>query len=354
MKTASCLTKSMSSLPRTLVAWVMMSCAAAWAQEVKVRVSLSEKEAVWAGQRVTLAVELLAPGFFTGAPAFDLPEVPGLLLAPPEGSPTVSSETADDGTAYTVQRHEVSVFSRRGGNQVVPPFTVRFSYKRQPLDKDVVAASVKTEPVNFTVKVPPGAEKLGGVISARGLTVTEEWKPDPGKPGTKAGDAFTRTITFTAPDVPAMAFPPFPAGKIDGIGIYQKDPEVLDRDDRGSLTGERRDTVTYVCQRPGEFTIPAVRVTWFDLEGETLRTIDFPEHKLAVAANPAMAQHAAAGEKVKDDRVIWKTAGVVAALGLSGWLAFLFRKKVRAALARWVKPWRAVRLQPLNSGDHAE
>lgn len=339
-------------ISRVLLAATVLACGGiATAQEAKVRVALAEKGDLWAGQRVVLAVDLLAPGYFSGAPAFDLPDVPGLLLAPPEGSPTVSSETADDGTAYTVQRHEVSVFSRRGGNQVIPAFTVRFSYKHQPLDKDIIAASVTTEPVNLTVKVPPGAEKLGGVISARGLTVTEEWNPDPAKTGTKAGDAFTRTITFTAPDVPAMAFPPFPAEKIDGIGIYQKDPEVLDREDRGSLTGERRDTVTYVCQRPGEFTIPATRVTWFDLDGETLRTIDFPERKLAVAANPAMARHAAAGGKAKDGRTIWKAVCIVAALGLCGWLAFVFRRKLRDALARWIKPWRAVRLQPLNPGS---
>ena len=44
----------------------------------------------------------------------------------------------------------------------------------------------------------------------------------------------------------------------------------------GSLTGKRRDTITYVCQRAGRFTIPAARLTWFDLDAKKLQTIDFP------------------------------------------------------------------------------
>lgn len=332
---------------------MLLSCCMAGAQEVKVRAALEDKGEVWAGQRVVLAVDLLAPGYFAGTAAFDLPEVPGLVLAPPEGSPVVSSETGADGTAYTVQRHEVSIFARRGGELVIPAFSVRFGYKRQALDKEEVAATVKTEPVTLSVKVPPGAEKLGGIISARGLVVTEQWKPEPGKTPVKAGDAFTRTIDFTAPDVPAMAFPPFPAGKIDGVGIYQKDPVVLDRENRGSLTGERRDTITYVCQRPGEFTIPATRVTWFDLDGETLRTIDFPERKLIVAANPAMASAGVGDTAVTgQDNVLWKAvAGAVLGTALLAWTAWHYRTRLRDALARWIKPLRAVRLQPLNPGD---
>jgi len=111
--------------------------------------------------------------------------------------------------------------------------------------------------------MPPGAENLGQVISARDLKIEETWRPEPGKENVMAGAAFTRTITFTAPDVPGMMFPPFPAGQIDGLGIYTK-RQLLDQTDGGSLHGERRDVVTYVCKRAGEFTIPATQYTWFD------------------------------------------------------------------------------------------
>jgi hypothetical protein len=315
-------------------------------QDAAVRASLSSDDPVWVGQRVTLVVELLAPGYFASAVNFDLPDPEGVLLMPPAGSPLVSNETIGD-TMYTVQRHEVSVWPMRAGAQIIPAVTARFSFKRNPLDRDEVPASVTTEPVQLTIALPPGAENLGTVISARGLKVEESWKPEPGAEDVLAGAAFTRTITFTAPNVPGMIFPPFPAGEIDGLGIYPK-RQLLDRQERGSLVGVRRDQITYVCQRPGQFTVPAARFTWFDLEAKKLRTEDLPARTLTVLANTAMASaaaHTAADTAARPWHRGSLMGGSVLLLGL---LLAALSNRGRRFLARCMAPFRPVRLQPLN------
>jgi hypothetical protein len=308
---------------------------------------MDTKDVIYVGQNITLAVELLAPGYFDSSPSFDLPDAQGLLLMPPVGRPVVSSEQID-GVSFTVQRHEIAVLSERAGVVTVPSLTVRFRYKKMPLDKESVPATVKTEPVKFTVTLPPGAEKLGHLISARNLQVTETWNPDPATAKPKAGDAFTRTITFTAPDVPGMMFPPFPAGSMDGIRTYAKEPEVNDQTDRGDLTGQRRDTTTYALQRAGAFTIPAVRFTWWDLDAKELRTVDFPERKIQVAPNPALpTEQKAAATAVPSKRPGWKTMAGIAALLLA--LLFLAtRPKVRSGMRKLISLFRPVHLQPLN------
>jgi len=53
----------------------------------------------------------------------------------------------------------------------------------------------------------------------------------------KVGDAFTRIITMTADDLPGMAFPPFNAGRIEGLGVYTKPAQVADKMQRGAFTG---------------------------------------------------------------------------------------------------------------------
>lgn len=322
-----------------IVGFILFSRLAS-AQEPKVRATLATKDDQFVGQRLILAVELLAPGYFAGAAAFDLPDPPGLLLVPPSGSPVISSETIAD-TAYTVQRHEVSVFAHRGGEQSIPPLTIRFQFKRNPLDKVSVPASVKTEPVRFTAKIPPGAEKLGSVISAKDFKAVESWKPVPGR--AKAGDAFTRTITYSAPDVPAMAFPPFPAGAIDGMGIYPQPPEVLDVNERGSLSGRRRDAVSYVCQRAGRFVIPAVKLTWFDLDTHTLQTIDFAARTLDVAPSPEQTSALSAPEH-HNFRFFLIT--LASALGICA-LAWVF-SKTRATWLPFLRVFLPVHLAPLN------
>ena len=318
-------------------------CLNAAAQEPLVRSSLAKQDEMWVGQRITIVVELLVPGYFSGAPSFDLPGLKGMLLIPPSGSPVVGSEQID-GVTYTVQRYGLAVFSRLAGEQTVPAFPVRFFYKRQPLDKDAIPAKGNTEPLKFTAKLPPGAENLGSIISARDLQVVESWKPEPGK--AKAGDAFTRTITYTAPDVPAMAFPPFPVGKIDGLGIYPKDPLVLDKSERGVLSGKRIDSVTYVCERAGDFTLPAVKLTWFDLGSHELRTIDFPAHTFSVEANPALeSAGTTVSRKVPWVPIIW-TALAICVVGTAAFLMDISR--LMEALRRAVAFFRPVHLPPLN------
>jgi hypothetical protein len=318
----------------------VLFAASTLAQEAKVRTSVATNGDIWVGQRVTLVVELLAPGYFSGAPAFDLPDPQRLLIVPPGGSPTISTEEIE-GASYTVQRHEFSVFARTAGVQTIPPLTVRFHFQRNPLDTDILPATVNTDAMTFTAQLPPGAEKLGSVISARDLQVVETWKPEPGK--AKTGDAFTRTITYTAPEVPAMLFPPFPADQIDGLGIYPNPPEVRDRTERGEITGLRRDSITYVCKRPGQYRIPAVRMTWWDLDAGQLRTIEFPARTLEVASNPGLAAAPGnvevRGKWTPEPRWLGVWAMATAAGLFLGW---------RLAGRRIIAFFRPVHLAPLN------
>ncbi len=338
-----------------LLLFVLLPFATAGAQEARVRASLTDDEQVWVGQRVTVIVELLAPGYFASAASFDIPDPEGVLLMPPQGHPLVSNETVD-GALYSVQRHELLAWPMRAGDQSIPAVTARFSFKRHPLDKDDEQASVATGPMPFTVTLPPGAEGLGTVISARDLEVTDMWDPEPGSEEIKAGLAYTRTITFTAPDLPAMVFPPFPAGKIDGLRVYAKQ-HIGDTENRGALTGMRRDEITYVFQRPGEYTIPAVKLTWFDLDAKQLRTEELPGQSFAVVANPAMATAGAAQAAASSKAWTWGRLAAGLALVLLTYLAVRnerLRRRIRLLVTRCVAPFRPVHLHALNPSSFDE
>jgi hypothetical protein len=325
------------------------------AQQAQIRASLSDGATVWVGQEVTLVVELLAPGYFASAASFDLPDPVGILFMPPAGHPLVSNETIE-GVLYSVQRHELRVWPMRAGAPLIPPVTARFSYKRAPLDKETIPASVSTVALALAVEVPPGAENLGTVISARNLKVTESWDPEPGEEAIVAGTAFKRTILFTAPDVPGMVYPPFPAEPINGLGVYRKQ-QLLDREDRGSFTGAREDVITYLCKTPGRYIIPATRFSWFDLNSNTLRVEEFPARTLNVVVNPALA--AASGEVTAGQPPPWRKSWswllwpLVLIAGLALVSLFLFGSP--AGLQRLSNGWkgatapmRAVHLQALN------
>lgn len=314
------------------------------APEAKARTVPATDKEIWAGQKITLRVDLMVPGYFTGVPILDLPRVPGLLLLPPAGSPPVGSEEAD-GVSYTVQQHELMVIPFEAGPVTIPPFEIRLAYKRQPLDKDSVAGVVRTSAVTFTVKPVPGLPDGVRPLTSRGLTVTESWKPElPAGRQVRTGSAFVRTIQWTAPDVPGMAFPPMELEKISGLGIYTATPEVNDTARRGELTGSRRDTVTYVCRTGGQFVIPPLTLKWWDPDARELKEVTFPLRTLDVAAPPVPPISFTA--RVHGwIRSHWQAAAMLGTAALLALTALRFAQKpIRTFLAK-LKPRH---LAPLN------
>lgn len=238
---------------------------------------------IWVGQKITLSVQLSVPGYFASAPTFDLPKVRGVLIFPPAGSPTVGNETRGD-VSCTTQRHELTVISSKAGEVVVPPFVIRFASKAEALDQTSAPQSVTTRAISFSVKQPPGSASGQAVITSADLQITEIWKPEPHD--AKPGEAFVRTIRWNSGDLPGMAFPPFSPEHPDGLGIYQADPAVDDRNERGSFRGGRVDTITYVCKSGGNFTIPAWSVRWWDPAAGEMKSAEFPARRFRVTAPP--------------------------------------------------------------------
>lgn len=250
----------------------------------RVALAWATKGEVWAGQKAVLALSLHAPGYFDGAAVFDLPKIPGALVLPPVGSPVLDSETID-GVSYTIQRHELQVFAYTAGKTEIPPFKVRFAIKRQALDHDATPQEVETQSTTLETKAIPGSQPGELIITSADLKVEETWKPQPGK-NAKTGDAFVRTLVWTASDVPGMAFPPFQEAPIHGLGIYPAEPLVEDKSDRGDLQGQRTDALTYVCKTGGLVTIPARSVRWWDPVAAEMKHLDFPVLVIDIAAPP--------------------------------------------------------------------
>jgi hypothetical protein len=269
---------------KTLLLSLLPLVAAAQEPKALARTSIRQQDEIWLGRKVVMVVDLLVPGYFSGVASYDLPKIPGTVIIPPVGSPIVSTEDIG-GVSYTVQCHELMIFSQVEGTVTVPACEVRLAFKRSPLDQNPVQQAVKTQEVSFKVSRPPGIQPGQLVITSRDLKVEESWNPELGA-NAKMGDAFVRTLKWTAGDVTGMAFPPFKPAPIHGLGIYTAEPIVVDTEDRGTLRGQRSDSITYVCKTGGHFEIPPLSVTWWDPEAKQLKKITFKAHRFEVPMPP--------------------------------------------------------------------
>jgi hypothetical protein len=288
-----------------------------------IKTELQKTEKIWPGQRQIFYVKLYTTTSFAGSTRFELPMVPGMLIMENEDRPLLGTEKID-GVSYIFKQHEIALFPQRAGSLTVPSFTVEFGF-HGPENK-VAQQSFTTNELQFIVKKIPGADSQRPVITTTSLHVDDHWHPVPGT--AKVGDAFTRTITMTADDLPGMAFPPLNVRKIEGMGLYTKQPQVADEMQRSEFTGKRIETISYVCEQEGTFTVPEVQIQWWNPKTESLQNIVLEALELKVAANPLLQKEKPVDSKVSGDaRFFWKwTVSVLLFSALAG-TAFIWQRR---------------------------
>jgi len=270
----------------------------------------------WVGQRVTFAVDVVVEGRFSGSTLFDLPQVSGVILMKPEGRPVLSTRTIDD-IEYTVQRHEFALFCQKDGQITIPGFTVRCG-STEAYGQPTQEHTLSIPSLSVTARLPSDAKQGQILVTTTNFDIRETWTPTPGE--AKIGDAFARTITMRAADVPGMLLPRIPTPKSSGVAIYAAAPQVTDRTERGEFTGIRTETLTYICETAGLVEIPAVLVRWWNPSGSVWGEKTLPAVVLKIATATARGVSATGGKAGRLSRYwpVWLVLAAVACV--LGWI----------------------------------
>ena len=298
---------------------------------VVVRASLTPKESIWVGQRVALHIDVLGRDGWAQIKHFRDFEISGTLVLRIETQGTRIQETLS-GESYSGQRYELLVFPKRAGTIQVPAVPLEVEIKRWGADAKPSVERLNTPALQFQANLPPGAQREPDLISTKEFQAQQQWEPESEQ--VKIGDSLKRTFTFQAADVPGLAFMPLSFDPIDGVAVYPAQPLVEDRSDRGSLTGFRRETVTYVLQAPGKVQLPDVIITWWDMTNKELKRETLPGRTLDVAPNPAVQASAASRIPVKRSATgKWWWALLV--LTMIAALAWAFHHWLQSRWQRW-------------------
>lgn len=254
----------------------------------EIRFQAEDREIRWAGQQLELHLELWTDGFSFADQLFVIPEVKGAYLLQPDASTVKLSENRD-GVPWQGLRYTLLLYPQKGGTLQVPSFDVSFS-ARAGFGTEPASFRYSTPPLGIEIRMPPGVEPGSLLVTTGTFSMESSWTPRANPDGTaelKVGDAMTLNVTRRAQDVPGMVFSPLPDFTINGLGIYPASPEVNDRVNRGALSGERTDSVTFIYEREGTYRIPEIRFQWWDPGREQLAEKKVSSLELVVVANPA-------------------------------------------------------------------
>lgn len=270
---------------------ILVSPTVGFAADVLVRSSADPEEA-WVGQRVRLKLDVLGQNGWAQISRLGEIDLPGAYVVRTESQGTRLQENIE-GQSFTGQRYEFSIYPQRAGVIEVPELPLEATVKTWGADGGQHVQQVVTPAVTINVALPPGVKASVGLVSTSRLIAEQQWDPVSQEP--RVGDALKRTVTRQADDVSGMAFTPLAYEDLPGLGIYPAEPLVEDSSNRGSLSGRRTETVTYVFERAGTVQIPDVTFNWWNTATEALETVTLPGESFVVEPGPATGDSSTAG-----------------------------------------------------------
>jgi hypothetical protein len=142
-----------------------------------------------------------------------------------------------------------------------------------------------------TVNVQPAPANWGSTtwLPARSLALKLEGLP--GNDQAQVGQPVNVHMSIDAVGVPAETLPDLSLPAIDGATVYPDQSTNTTHDDGQWLTGHRERSFAIFPQHAGPLTIPAISLTWFNVQTGQKQVATIPAHTLTVlpAANGAPA-----------------------------------------------------------------
>jgi len=148
------------------------------------------------------------------------------------------------------------------------------------------AIRVHGDPIALNVLPRPAGAATDYWIPARGLTLDGGWHADQ---QLKAGDPITLDLHLRARDLTAAQLPDLstllklPAG----LKAYPDQAKLSNDAQGGTLLGTRDQSIAVIADKPGQFTVPALTVHWWDTQSNGPREATLPARTFSIA--PAQA-----------------------------------------------------------------
>ncbi len=249
--------------------------------QLKVEAHLNPSEGAMVGGLVELQLDVLTDTWFTSAAALPDLQLDGALVMPPNGQAQHLNQTID-GQSFNGLRYSYLITPNVARSFDIPALTVRAT-----LGQATEEISAQSQPLSFSAAQPPGFAPGETPLVASGLRlkqiITNSATP------LKVGDSITRELTLQADGALAMALPIPTFSDVDGLSRYAKTPQVTALDDgRGNiLGGQRVDSASYRIDSAGTYTLPAIRVKWWDSAARQIRSAEVPAVSFEAAANNA-------------------------------------------------------------------
>ena len=191
---------------------------------------------------------------------------------------------------WLVTELRYAVYPQKSGSLTIP--AIGFTAREVQPGRSLLGARLgrrlrmASEPVEINVKSVPTGFPGEVWLPARALTLEENWSIDP--QSLNVGDSTTRTLTLTGRGLQGSQLPPLSsvqgAVNIPELRFYP-DQESIDQSElTEGLQGRRVQSEALVARSGGTWTLPEIRVPWWNIGTDSLEFATLPARTVAVTA----------------------------------------------------------------------
>ncbi len=153
----------------------------------------------------------------------------------------------------------------------------------------------QTEAIDVEVKAKPDTFPANSTwLPASDITIEEKWNSDVN--AIPLGEPVTWTLTIKGLGVTSEQLPPLLEGlSPDGFKIYPDQPSHETTLEADTVSSVRIESVAIVASQTGTITLPAVELTWWDTDDDTLKVASLPERTIVVKGTAPSQQKPSPG-----------------------------------------------------------
>ncbi len=202
-----------------------------------------------------------------------------------------SFETQRNGKRYVVIERQYVIFPQSSGPMTIQPIVFQgqtggaggfFSFDRFNQPTSIVKRSKSVE---INVKPIPDSFTGDTWLPANQLSIEEQWSVDPSK--LEQGEATTRTLTLKANGLAASHLPAIKSNLPDELKQYPDQPEFDESNNADGYIGVRRDKMAIIPTKGGDYTLPAIKIPWWNTDTDKMEVAELPERNIHIEGSTA-------------------------------------------------------------------
>ena len=194
---------------------------------------------------------------------------------------------------YIVTQRKYAIFPQESGELTISP--VNFSAdvndnsrrSRNSFLSSTRPISLSTEAIKLAIKPKPVNAPVNW-LPATDVTLVDQWKPN--NTTLKVGEPATWTLLLSVEGLSESQLPELQIPAVDGLQWYYDSPQKERQITDNGIKGQRVEKLAVIPSKAGEITIPEIKLDWWDVKSDSLKTAILETRTITVEAAAAPVQ----------------------------------------------------------------